>query len=454
MISSNELVPKQYAAQLKGITRKLGRNGGKGSIPGHKESAEWLPGQGLLGLAKRLSEVMVPKHGLLSVDKFRKREGSEVRSSRTIFTNIIGKNKRCTCILSTFIKMLFQHYACHVSYDSNTLILFGRSDQGSVALHTKLTPHLFFENVQDAEVTTGHNIVDWGERTFYKVTYENVSDYDDARQRPSAFDGQVEADSQWFIQQNLRPCSMFEVEVSPVAMMTHCDAEYNLVNIQPAEGYIPPVVLSYDIECVASEGFPDPEKDPVITIGCVSRETKCFCWKETPGYDWYPTEGEMIKAFLDYVQQVSPDILTGYNINRFDNTYIRTRCQVLGIPFKWSKLKGYRSSVKHFKTRSNQKGTQERYRLRTCVVVMDAMRLRENSTICPSTAWAACQSPGICRDDMAYHLTQESSVHQGRRSRKYCVKDCKLVVDLLEKLQKSQTSCRCAGSLDALLWTF
>ena len=90
----------------------------------------------------------------------------------------------------------------------------------------------------------------------------------------------------------------------------------------------------------------------------------------------------MIIAFLRYVIWLSPDVLTGYNINRFDNTYIEKRCKILGIPFRWSRLRKHVSSIKHITTHSNQKGTQEQYRLdMPGVIVMEDMKLCVRSII-------------------------------------------------------------------------
>ena len=87
VISSNELVPKQYAAQLKGITRKLGRNGGKARFRVTKNRLNGFRVKDYLDLAKRLSEVMVPKHGMLSVDKFRKTRRDRGKVKQDYFYN-------------------------------------------------------------------------------------------------------------------------------------------------------------------------------------------------------------------------------------------------------------------------------------------------------------------------------------------------------------------------------
>jgi len=372
--------------------------------------------------------------------------------------------------------MQFQHTACSVDIPTSILTLYGRTSEGSAAIHTKIEPHLIcgkdpryitkltetssgplgriittsaIPQTATVRIVKGNDIVEWGQRAFYKVYFKSVIEFFKTRkvlrkQAVSMFNDQVGLDSQWFIANGIRPCSLFEVQVNPYkSKKTFCDAEYWLKSIKTMKGYIEPVMLSYDIECLLRPGvFPDPKRDPVITIGCYTKkESKCFCLNDTPGYDSFATEEAMLKAFLRYVQRVSPDILTGYNINRFDNTYIETRCKKLGIDFKWSRLRGHTSTIRHITTHSNQKGTQEQYRLNIPgVVVMDGYEvMRAQHNLSKYSLEAVCQKfMGTGKDDMPYHLIPEKfKTPEGRKElADYCVKDCKLVVDLFDKLKK------------------
>lgn len=364
--------------------------------------------------------------------------------------------------------MQFQHTACSLDVPNSLLTLYGRTNEGSAAIHTKIEPHLIcgkdpryvseivgeksrpaIPDTANIRIVKGNNIAEWGQRAFYKVYYASVIDFFVSRKMlrkcgVAMYNDQVGLDSQWFIQKGLRPCSLFEVDVNPYkGKKTFCDNEYWLKSIHAAKGYIEPVLLSYDIECLLRPGeFPDPKQDPVITVGCYTKkESKCFCLNETPGYDSFPSERAMLQAFLRYVRRVSPDILTGYNINRFDNTYIETRCKKLGIDFKWSRLRGHVSTIKHITTHSNQKGTQEQYRLDIPgVVVMDGYEvMRAQHNLSKYSLEAVCQKfLGTGKDDMPYHLIPEKfKTPEGRTQlAEYCVKDCKLVVDLFDKLKK------------------
>jgi len=100
-----------------------------------------------------------------------------------------------------------------------------------------------------------------------------------------------------------------------------------------------------DIECAGRDGiFPEPEHDPVIQIAnfvtiqgqstpfvknvfvlgtcapLVGSDVRCF-----------KTEREMLKAWRDFIVEVDPDILTGYNILNFDIPYLLDRAENLGV---------------------------------------------------------------------------------------------------------------------------
>lgn len=359
--------------------------------------------------------------------------------------------------------MLFQHYSCSLDKEKSLLTLYGRTKTHSVALHTKLKPFLIcgkdpryviepsnkLLNEICVKVHKGNDITRWGERLFYKVYCDSVRKFYAVRKLlrmrgMQFYDDQVSLESQWFIERNIRPCGCFQVEVNKFhGKRTTCDQEYFLKTFKKDKSYIEPVILSYDIECLSTTGgFPDPEVDPIITIGCYSKqETKCFCLHETPGYDSFHSERNMIKAFLAYVSAFSPDILTGYNINRFDNTYLEKRCQILKINFRWSRKKNYESTIRHITTRSNQKGTQEQYQLDLPgIIVMDGYEvMRGQHNLSRYSLEAVAQHfLGTGKNDMPYEqIPVKFKTPEGRKQlADYCVMDCKLVVDLFDKLKK------------------
>lgn len=361
-------------------------------------------------------------------------------------------------------KMHFQHFSSSLDTQTSVLTLYGRDEQGSVAIHTNLKPTLvcgsypcYLLNERDAEriVTIqsirGNDITKWGERLFYKIVFKDVISFyiirKKIRDRVELFNTQVSLETQWFLNKRIRQCSTFEI--SPVhynGRLTHCEREYFLPEtayVRTVDKYIEPVVLSYDLECLSTDGgFPDAVKDPIICIGCwEGTNGVCFCWKDTPDHRSFDTEREMIQAFLKYVQDLSPDFLTGYNIDRFDNTYLEERCKQLNISWKWSRLRGYVSKVRHVTTQSNQKGTQEQFRLdMPGVAAVDAyVLMRGQHNLARYSLEAVAQHfLGTGKDDMPYdQIPIKFQNPEGRKEiADYCVKDAKLVIDLMAHLKK------------------
>lgn len=360
--------------------------------------------------------------------------------------------------------MIFQQYSSSVDTTASLLTLYGRTAEASVAVHTKLQPTLVCgsdpryildqrerDRIEAVRAVKGNDITKWGRRIFYKLFFKDVISFFIVRKkirgRIQIFNDQVSLSSQWFLNKRLRQCSTFNISPAPFrGKRTHCEQEYYLhpqSKITMLDKYIEPLVLSYDLECLSTDGgFPQASKDPIICIGCFSaKESICFCWKETPGHPSFATEKQMIKAFLQYVCELSPDFLTGYNIARFDNTYLEERCKVLNISWKWAKLRGYESRVKHVTTRSNQKGTQESWRLdMPGVAVIDAYLLMraDHALARYSLEHVAQHFLGTGKDDMPYDQIPIKFQNPGGRKQiaDYCVKDAKLVIDLISHLKK------------------
>lgn len=360
--------------------------------------------------------------------------------------------------------MQFQHFSSSLDTETSVLTLYGRTDEGSAAVHTVMKPTLVCgsdpryllemrdrQRIDSVQVISGNDITKWGEKPFYKLVLKDVISFyivrKKLRNRVELFNTQVSLETQWFLNKRLRQCSTFSMAVVYYnGTLTHCAQEYFLpeqAEIQMVDRYIEPVVLSYDLECLSTDGgFPKAEKDPIICIGCwEGTNGVCFCWKDTPDHLSFDTEKEMIQAFFKYVQDLSPDFLTGYNIDRFDNTYLEKRCKQLGIVWNWSRLRGYESKVQHVTTQSNQKGTQEQFRLdMPGVAAVDAyVLMRGQHNLARYSLEAVAQHfLGTGKDDMPYdQIPIKFQNPEGRKEiADYCVKDAKLVIDLITHLKK------------------
>ncbi len=53
---------------------------------------------------------------------------------------------------------------------------------------------------------------------------------------------------------------------------------------------------------------------------------------------WFDTEAELLIAWADLIRETDPDILVGYNINKFDYLFMYERAQELGIVSKFARL--------------------------------------------------------------------------------------------------------------------
>ena len=106
--------------------------------------------------------------------------------------------------------------------------------------------------------------------------------------------------------------------------------------IKPVEVNIEPVVLYLDIE-VISEKFIEPEKatEPIVALSFTTNKTDVIYTltvkfeKEVNERNWkvisFPTEEMLLKFFVQMLWKLKPDILTGWNIIKYDYPYLLKR---------------------------------------------------------------------------------------------------------------------------------
>jgi len=101
--------------------------------------------------------------------------------------------------------------------------------------------------------------------------------------------------------------------------------------------------LSFDIETISDEmGIPNPEKNPIIIISLFfypsfkNRNTLILAAKKVKKYDddivGFESEKDMLKRFVEIVNEFDPDIILGYNTNNFDLPYLNTRLKKNNVP--------------------------------------------------------------------------------------------------------------------------
>lgn len=98
--------------------------------------------------------------------------------------------------------------------------------------------------------------------------------------------------------------------------------------------------LQFDIEVISpSGGMPEPRipSDEVIIIGVTDNrgyEAVLHTGDRTGDPFWRCEDEEgMMRAFVGLVQDLDPDVLEGHNVHDFDLSYLRQRCDMLGVDF-------------------------------------------------------------------------------------------------------------------------
>ncbi len=97
-------------------------------------------------------------------------------------------------------------------------------------------------------------------------------------------------------------------------------------------------MLSFNIEACNPRGMPQVKEDPIIMISFSSNQgfQKVFSTKNSSSdfVETLPNEEELIRKYVDTIQSEDPDIILGYNSDRFDFPYIKERAEKLGVPLK------------------------------------------------------------------------------------------------------------------------
>ncbi len=123
-------------------------------------------------------------------------------------------------------------------------------------------------------------------------------------------------------------------------------------SLKPIDLPAPARLCIMDIECEDERGFPEPERDAIISVTCwdsFDDEYVTLIW--TPGFRVdgpgefapelctneqhtvfrFPDEKSMLLALVAYIRSHDPDILSGWNFVDFDIPYLLKRMETLGL---------------------------------------------------------------------------------------------------------------------------
>jgi DNA polymerase delta subunit 1 len=184
----------------------------------------------------------------------------------------------------------------------------------------------------------------------------------------------------------LQDCDCIVTNDNFAASQTSCQVELHLdyKRLHPIIGVEDVIsnfrVLSFDIECAGRRGiFPQPDIDPVIQIGVVTARQSSkgnleildklvFVLNGCDPIDKtrvvsYTSEKVMLEKFSLFINHFDPDIITGYNINNFDFTYLVNRAETLGCDLSFyhlGRVKNEKIIIKDGMFNSKQGGSRMR----------------------------------------------------------------------------------------------
>lgn len=113
-------------------------------------------------------------------------------------------------------------------------------------------------------------------------------------------------------------------------------------------------VISFNIETSNPKGVPSVNEDPIMMISFYSNQRffKILTTKESSldFVETVSTEKELLERFVDTIKSENPDIIAGYNSDKYDFPYIKHRAEKLGVPLNLgvdgSKIKFYSGKMK------------------------------------------------------------------------------------------------------------
>jgi DNA polymerase delta subunit 1 len=215
-------------------------------------------------------------------------------------------------------------------------------------------------------------------------------------------------------------------------------------------------ILSFDIECAGRKGiFPEAEHDPVIQIASVVQVQgqkapfikNVFTLKSCAPIVGaqvlsFEKEKELLQGWCDFITQVDPDVVIGYNTTNFDFPYLLDRAKHLKVdrfPYL-GRIKGVKTEAKDTRFQSKAYGTRDnksinlegRLQLDMLQAIQRDYKLRSYTLNSVSAEFLEEQ-----KEDVHYSIItdlQNGNDETRRRLAVYCLKDALLPLRLMDKL--------------------
>ncbi|MEM2207481.1 MAG: DNA polymerase II [Sulfolobales archaeon] len=272
--------------------------------------------------------------------------------------------------------MKLRFYLLDVSYEIHggvpTILLWGVSDDGRriLIVDKSFRPYFYVilrEEVDEYGVLSKIKILSRGDSPItstevgYKKYYgkpvkvvkittvkpEAVRDYRELVKKLKDVVDVVEADirfsMRYVLDSDVPPCQWYEAEVEPLEGVSgyRVNSMYGLAGrLRPLDRTVPPRlrILALDIEVYNPRGAVDPSRDPVIVISLATSDGDLKLLTASEGSP--PQDRDLVKEFINYVLAYDPDIVVGYNSNKFDLPYLVERASKLGLSLDIGRVRG------------------------------------------------------------------------------------------------------------------
>ncbi|XP_077213499.1 DNA polymerase delta catalytic subunit-like [Tasmannia lanceolata] len=246
--------------------------------------------------------------------------------------------------------------------------------------------------------------------------------------------------------------------------ISHCQLEFDclyseLISHVPEGEFskmAPFRILSFDIECAGRKGlFPEPSHDPVIQVAnlvTLQGEDRPFIRNVMTlkscapivGVDVmsFDSERDVLLAWRDFIREVDPDIIIGYNICKFDLPYLIERAEALKIaefPIL-GRIRNSRVRMKDATFSSRQYGVRESKEVTIeGRVQFDLLQVMQRDYKLSSYSLNSVSAHFLSEQKEDVHHSIISDLQNGnsetrRRLAVYCLKDAYLPQRLLDKL--------------------
>jgi len=151
----------------------------------------------------------------------------------------------------------------------------------------------------------------------------------------TAFEADILFAIRYMIDKQLRPFDGVtaegeKIEIGYAKAIVASEVSYKKMN----ESILPKLkIIAFDSEMapLSGHGMPSPKRDPIIIISTAYHDggnevkTRLFVMGERDG------DKKVITDFLNFVNQMQPDIIVGYNSDAFDWQYLGERAELHGI---------------------------------------------------------------------------------------------------------------------------